>query len=222
MSMLALRALTAIAVMGAALLALVVTSASAQYPSPEEPISVELSDPEPGVGETITLNIVVQNPDAAAERLEGPRFVLAGGPHDAFSLATTASQQGPPFSCTSDVTGGQGATVSPEQFETDSEGRASLELFTGTAPGTLTVSIVCGDLSTQVVVPVGDEEDGDDGDDGDGAGVTPGPPDTGVGTAGNDASLPAWVIISGLVIVGGSVALGLVGRARWGRTSGGG
>lgn len=216
MKPLTMRALTAGAITAALVLALVATSASAQYPSPEEPITVELSDPTPEVGETITLNIVVQNPDAASELSQGPRLVLAGGPLSAPSAAGSALQQGPPFSCTAGVSGGEGAEVSPEDFETDSDGRASLELYTGTQPATLTVSIVCGELSTQVVVPVGGADDGA-GTDPD-TGEVPGPPDTGMGsTSGSESFSPFWVIAGGLAAAGGAIGLGVVARSRSGR-----
>ena len=169
--------------------------AAAQYPAPQEPITISVSNPNPGVGETVTINIVISGNQARAidGDASGPLFVSARKPSPAM-LQALAFQQSAPYTCTSAVSGGSGATVNPTNFTTDDEGRASLSLFTGTQPGLLTVSVQCGSLSSQVVIPVG------------GAATPPAPPATGFGPGPSEgSSIPgfAWLLIPAAIGVAG-------------------
>ena len=67
---------------------------------------------------------------------------------------------------------GQGAKVTPLDVTTDENGQAKLVLATGDTAGVIKIQSVCGELSANVTIPVGQ---------------APGPPNTGTGF---DSGLP--------------------------------
>jgi hypothetical protein len=180
-----------VAVVVSAIVAMMaVAPAAAQYPPPTGSVAVAVSDQTPGVGETVTVDVVVSATQAA---------VPGGGGHDILaSVAKPAAlTQAPPYACTSSVAGGSGATVTPTSFNTDAQGKATLSVFTGTQPGQLTVSVKCGELSSQVILTVGGGgATGTPPSSGGGQTPVPGAPNTGLGGGSTGSSSPiAWIVI---------------------------
>ncbi|MGE5597276.1 MAG: hypothetical protein ACM3S1_14725, partial [Hyphomicrobiales bacterium] len=150
-----MRFLTAVLASAAMLGALAVAPAFAQYPPPGEPITITPSNATPAVGQTITLQIQVNQQQAAAIGNQGGGVILASAMKPGAATGPQAQAGLQVVACTAGVTGGAGATVTPTSFNTDAQGRAELSLYTGTQPGTLTVGVTCGSNSAQILVQVG-------------------------------------------------------------------
>lgn len=219
-----------IALAGAALVALSVGAVSAQYPPPQGQVAITVSDPTPGVGETVSLTIVVTPAAAANLDSSGDDAILASYPRAPGEAGDSLLQQAPPFSCTAGVTGGSGATVTPTSFNTDSSGAAALSVFTGSVPAVLTVSVECGVASGQAILTVGDgvaQQPTAPSGDGDGTpgvpstggtpgtpstGATPGAPSTGSGSESGDTSLVLPLAGIGIVLAAGAAFMVMRGR----------
>ena len=87
---------------------------------------------------------------------------------------------------------GEGASVVPVSFTTDANGQATLVLATGDAPGVIKIQTVCGELSANVNIPIGQP---------------PGPPNTGTGFA-STTSFGTTALAMGAL---GAAGLGLTG-----------
>ena len=131
--------------LAATVLALPVSAALAQYPPAGGNVTVTTSDPNPDTGATVNI------PVAVLDATSGPVA-------DAACTATVSSQPG------------SDASVSPPSFTTDSEGKATLSLSTGSSNGAVTVEVSCGDLDATVTVPIGSIS----------------PPDTGAGLSSSE------------------------------------
>ena len=201
---------TIVAAVASVIVALVaIAPAAAQYPPPTGSITATVSDQTPGVGQTVTVNITVSATQAAAP---------TGAGHDILAsvVKPEAQTQAPPYACTSSIAGGIGATVTPVSFKTDAQGAASLKVFTGTQPGQLTVSVKCGELSTQVILTVGGGTTTTPSTGGGGQGNVPSAPNTGLGNESSGSSTPvAWIVIGvGIGLLGLATAMYLAARRR--------
>jgi hypothetical protein len=82
--------------------------------------------------------------------------------------------------------------VAPLSFTTDANGQATLVLATGDAPGVIKIQTVCGELSANLNIPIGQP---------------PGPPNTGTGFD-SSLSLGRTALAMGALV---TAALGLTG-----------
>lgn len=119
-----------LAVMSAAILSLLSLTmpASAQYSPPSGSVSVSTSDPTPVTGSSVTLSLSL------------------GGPAVAGVQCTVSIDRQP---------GTDAAILGPSVLTTDSSGNVSLDLFVGSTPGLLVLSVSCsngaaGSLSMSV------------------------------------------------------------------------
>lgn len=195
-----------------------ISLAAAQYPPPGAAVVITTSDPNPGVGETVSLTVQVSAP--AASNIEGTsgRAILASMPSAPQDDIRTASLQAPPYSCTTSVSGGSGASVSPSTLQTDANGVAAVSLYTGTQAANLTVTVSCGTVSGQAIVPVGNVGGGG------GSGPTttvPQPPSTGLGTGGDSGmgDGATWMIVVGAAAVAIAGTAGVALRKTRGGTT---
>lgn len=184
-----------------------ITLAAAQYPPPGAAVTITTSDPNPGPGETITLTIQVSAPAASNVDGASSRMILASMPSAPQDEIRTANLQAPPYSCTTGVSGGSGASVTPSTLQTDANGVATVSLYTGTQAGNLTVTVSCGSASGQAIIPVGNVGGGG----GTSPTTVPQPPITGLGTSGDSGvgDSGTWMIVLGAaaVAVAGSTAV---------------
>lgn len=90
---------------------------------------------------------------------------------------------------------GQGAKVTPLNITTDANGRATLVLATGDTAGVVKIQTVCGELSANVSIPIGQP---------------PGPPNTGTGFDSGLASGTGIIAMGSLA----AAALGLAAVAK--------
>jgi len=146
--------------------ALGASTANAQlYPHPEGVCVLTPVEPNPSVSSETEILLVLSDLDGNP---------IAG-------VASTASVLSQP---------GQGAKVTPLNVTTDENGQARLVLATGDTAGLVKIQTVCGELSANVNIPIGQP---------------PGPPNTGTGFGRSLGS-------AGLAMVGlGAAAIGLTG-----------
>jgi hypothetical protein len=209
-----------------------ISVAAGQYPPAGSPVTITASDPNPGTGETISLTIHVTEQTSANIDTDSGRAILASVPKDEANTGqVTAASFAAPYNCTSSVSGGAGATVTPASFTTDASGDASLSLYTGTQAASLTVSVNCGGaLSGQAVIPVGAAAPTATTAPGQPTATTapgqtaptsapPAPPSTGEGvtTSGGD-SFP-WLPIVAVAAIAAAAAGFLVLRTKSGETN---
>jgi hypothetical protein len=150
------------------------STAQAQlYPHPEGVCVLTPVEPNPSISSETEILLVLSD--------------LNGNPiAGVVSTATLLSQPG------------GGATVTPLNFTTDANGQATLVLATGDAAGVVTIQTVCGELSANLNIPVGQP---------------PGPPNTGTGVDSALTLGTAALAMSGLAAA--ALALtGLLARQR--------
>ncbi len=112
------------------MVALGLTAALAQYPSPNGNVTGTPTNPNPGTGATVQLTITATTVSGAIDP-------------NAACTAAIASQPG------------TGASVAPTSFTTGSDGRAVLTVQTGSASGQLKINVVCGSRTAGIVLAVG-------------------------------------------------------------------
>lgn len=149
-------------------------SAQAQlYPHPEGVCVLTPIEPNPAVGSQTDIRLVLTD--------------LAGNP--VAGVASTAVLLRQP---------GEGARVSPLSSVTDANGQATLVLATGDTPGVVQIQAVCGELSANLNIPIGQP---------------PGPPNTGTGL---DSTASTGTIALAMVgLVAGAISLtGVLAKRR--------
>lgn len=144
------------------------STAQAQlYPHPEGVCVLTPVEPNPSISSQTEILLVLSD--------------LNGNP--IAGVASTATLLSQP---------GQGAKVTPVSVTTDANGQATLVLATGDSAGVIKIQTVCGELSANVNIPIGQP---------------PGPPNTGTGLDSDRSLGNAALAMSGLV----AAALGLTG-----------
>lgn len=149
-------------VVALALSALGLGSASAQiYPAPNGYCLLSLSGAFPPLGSTVELVVT------AADNAGNPLPNLSGS-------AQIVEQPG------------TSATLTPSTFTTGADGTATMQLYTGTTPGVVRVSSLCGDIEVGTNLLIG---------------TPPAPPPTGEGPASNRGltDFAAAAAVTGLV-----------------------
>ena len=160
-----IRAVLASALLASSVGALSASTAAAQlYPDPQGVCVLTPAEPNPSLNTDTEIRLVLSD--------------LSGNP--LAGVASTAMLVSQP---------GGGATVAPLNFTTDANGQATLVLDTGDTAGLVTIETVCGELSANLNIPIGQP---------------PGPPNTGTGP-GSSLSMGA----SALAMAG--LAVGAVG-----------
>ncbi len=114
----------------AAVVALGVGVAAAQYPAPGGNITTTVATGNPSTGSSTAVTVAVA--DSAG--------VIAAGVD---CTAKVASQPG------------SGASVYPAAFTTDAAGAGLLTVTTGDSPGQVKIDITCGQISATASIPVG-------------------------------------------------------------------
>lgn len=180
--------LKSIILSGAALAAIGLTAAVAQYPQPQGAITVSVDNPNPLPGQSTGFSVLVVDSTGAG----------VGGRE-----------------CTAAVTSqpGSDASVAPASFVTGTDGSANLTLSQGSVAGEVAVTVTCGELSASTLFGTGrglpPADDGTppaSGESPSAGSDVPKPPSTGQGfdAAGNDGmALPLlWVAIAGIGALG--------------------
>jgi hypothetical protein len=182
------------------------SSAQAQlYPDPQGVCVLTPADPNPSVNTQTEILLVLSdlNGNPIAGVFSSATLVSQPGQGAVITLldSTGASlQQGTQGIQREDAgvatasTGVNQSVVVPVTFTTDANGQATLVLATGDAAGLIKIQTVCGELSANVNIPVGQP---------------PGPPNTGTGFDTSISTGSAALAMGALA----AAALGLTGLA---------
>jgi hypothetical protein len=141
-------------------------TAHAQYPPPTGNVTVIAENMTPAVGTTVPVAATVRDQYGSVVAGVACTFVIVSQP-------------------------GTSATVAPGPVSTDVNGVANTTLSTGTTAGTITVEAICGELTSQVSVVVGEP-------------VAVGLPPTGTG----DADMPAGVVWTLAMVAATALGIG--------------